>query len=276
VEASLLSWNRQTTVVPRHRLGGYLIEITRDRYDDRIGADDVKNILKKATTHQELSEKEIFGLISAINRDEVSEVQIAGFQVALLMKGSSLKEITHLAKAMRENCIPLRPHVQEELMDTCGTGGGLSTFNISTATAVVAAAAGIPIAKHGSRSISSLSGSADVLEALAIGLEPLVEAHTREELGWAGGIGARLVGINNRNILELEKDDGTVSATQLLAEYKPENALLISESSIQTPLEGQAAIRAGADVLLIGTALWQAEDMAASYQAFSRGIGNHR
>lgn len=113
-------------------------------------------------------------------------------------------------------------------------------------------------------------------EALAIGLEPLVEAHTREELGWAGGIGARLVGINNRNILELEKDDGTVSATQLLAEYKPANALLISESSIQTPMEGQAAIRAGADVLLIGTALWQAEDMAASYQAFSHGIGNHR
>lgn len=113
-------------------------------------------------------------------------------------------------------------------------------------------------------------------EALDIGLEPLVEAHTREELGWAGKIGARLVGINNRNILELEKDDGTVSATELLAEYKPENALLISESSIQTPMEGQAAIRAGADVLLIGTALWRAEDMAASFQAFSRGIGSLR
>ena len=144
-----------------------------------------KNILKKATTHQELSEKEIFGLISAINRDEVSEVQIAGFQVALLMKGSSLKEITYLARAMRENCIPLRPHVEEELMDTCGTGGGLSTFNISTATAVVAAAAGIPIAKHGSRSISSLSGSADVLEALGvnINLSPAQAEKMIEEIG---------------------------------------------------------------------------------------------
>ena len=111
-------------------------------------------------------------------------------------------------------------------------------------------------------------------QALDIGLEPLVEAHTAEELGWAGTIGARLVGINNRNILELERDDGTVSATELLARHKPENAILISESSIQTPAEGQAAIRAGADVLLIGTALWQADDMAAAYQAFSRCGGN--
>ncbi|GAB6194150.1 indole-3-glycerol-phosphate synthase [Desulfocastanea catecholica] len=111
-------------------------------------------------------------------------------------------------------------------------------------------------------------------QALKIGLEPLVEAHTEEELGWAGKIGAKLVGINNRNILELEKDDGTVSATELLARHKPKNALLISESSIRTPAEGQAAIRAGAEVLLIGTALWQAENMAASYQAFSRGSGD--
>jgi len=109
-------------------------------------------------------------------------------------------------------------------------------------------------------------------EALAIGLEPLVEAHAREELLWAEKLGAKLVGINNRNILELEKDDGTVCATEFLARYKPKNALLISESSIKTPAEGQAAIRAGADVLLIGTALWQAENMAASYQAFSQGI----
>ena len=146
-----------------------------------------KNILNKATTHKELSEKEIFGLISAINNDEVSNVQIAGFQVALLMKGSSLKEIGYIAKAMRENCVPLRPNTKEDLMDTCGTGGGLSTFNISTATAIVAAAAGIPIAKHGSRSISSLSGSADVLEALGvnINLTPAQAEKLIEDIGIA-------------------------------------------------------------------------------------------
>jgi len=146
-----------------------------------------KNVLQKATTNQELSEQEIFGLINAINKDEVSNLQIAGFQVALLMKGSSLKEITYLAKAMRENCVPLRPALQEELMDTCGTGGGLSTFNISTATAIVAASAGIPVAKHGSRSISSLSGSADVLEALGVNihLSPAQAEKMIEEIGIA-------------------------------------------------------------------------------------------
>jgi len=130
-----------------------------------------KKVLEKITTHQELDEDEVFELIDAINQGTVSDVQIAGFQVALLMKGASLKEIAYIAKAMRANCVPLRPKVSGELMDTCGTGGGLSTFNISTATALVAAAAGIPIAKHGSRSIASLSGSADVLEALGINIQ---------------------------------------------------------------------------------------------------------
>jgi anthranilate phosphoribosyltransferase len=98
------------------------------------------------------------------------------------MKGPTLTEITAIAKAMRDNCIQISPKVDDELMDTCGTGGGLSTFNISTSVAFVAAAAGIPVAKHGSRSISSLSGSADVLEALGIeinqspkGVEKLIE-----------------------------------------------------------------------------------------------------
>ena len=130
-----------------------------------------KEILTKVTSGQKLSEAEIFDLIAAIKRDEITDVQIAGFQVGLLMKGTSLEELAAFAKAMRANCVPLKPKVESELMDTCGTGGGLSTFNISTATALVAAAAGIPIAKHGSRSISSLSGSADVLEALGVNIE---------------------------------------------------------------------------------------------------------
>lgn len=146
-----------------------------------------KNILTKITTRQELSEEEIFELISAIKLGEVSDVQIAGFQVALLMKGASLGEIAAIAKAMRENCVRIRPNVSQELMDTCGTGGGLSTFNISTATALVAAAAGIPIAKHGSRSISSLSGSADVLEALGVNINLTPEQAERliEDIGIA-------------------------------------------------------------------------------------------
>lgn len=146
-----------------------------------------KNILNKTTTNQELSEEEISQLISSINNEEVSDVQIAAFQVALLMKGTSPREVSYIAKSMRENCVPLRPQVSDDLMDTCGTGGGLSTFNISTATAIVAAAAGIPIAKHGSRSISSLSGSADVLEELGvnINLAPAQVEKMIEDIGIA-------------------------------------------------------------------------------------------
>lgn len=144
-----------------------------------------KDIMTKITTGQELNETEIFELIGDINKNAVSDVQIAGFQVALLMKGASLNEIAAIAKAMRENCVPLHPKVKDEMMDTCGTGGGKSTFNISTATALVAAAAGIPIAKHGSRSISSLSGSADVLEALGINinLSPAQAEELIEKIG---------------------------------------------------------------------------------------------
>ncbi len=128
----------------------------------------IKNILQKLTAKEDLTADEVSGLIVAIKNDELSDVQIAGFQVALLMKGPTLNEITAIAQAMRDNCIKIFPQVKDELMDTCGTGGGLSTFNISTSVAFVAAAAGIPVAKHGSRSISSLSGSADVLESLNV------------------------------------------------------------------------------------------------------------
>nr|WP_122013181.1 anthranilate phosphoribosyltransferase [Maliibacterium massiliense] len=146
-----------------------------------------KEILTKLTNRMELSEQEISALIAAINKDEISDVQIGGFQVALLMKSPTLRETAAIAKAMRENCVRLAPRVSEPLMDTCGTGGGLSTFNISTATAIVAAAAGIPVAKHGSRSISSLSGSADVLEALGvnINLTPRAAERMIEEIGIA-------------------------------------------------------------------------------------------
>ena len=146
-----------------------------------------KDILAKITSKQELTEQEVAELISAIKNDTVSDVKIAGFQVALLMKGASRDEIVYIAKAMRDNCVPLKPRVKAELMDTCGTGGGLSTFNISTATAVVAAAAGIPVAKHGSRSLASLSGSADVLEALGvkIDLTPAQAEQLIEKIGIA-------------------------------------------------------------------------------------------
>ena len=147
----------------------------------------IRNILGKLTAKEDLNYEEAYNLIVAIKNDELSEVQIAGFQVALLMKGPTLIEITAITQAMRDNCIRINPKVKEELIDTFGTGGGLSTFNISTAVAFVAAAAGIPVAKHGSRSISSLSGSADVLEALGVQINqtPKVVEKLIEDVGIA-------------------------------------------------------------------------------------------
>ncbi len=145
----------------------------------------IKNVLKKLTNRENLNAYEVSQLILAIKNDELNEAQIAGFQVALLMKGPTLEEITAIAQAMRDNCIKINPLVGDELMDTCGTGGGLSTFNISTAVAFVAASAGIPVAKHGSRSIASLSGSADVLEALNVEINQTTESVEKmiEEIG---------------------------------------------------------------------------------------------
>ncbi len=111
-------------------------------------------------------------------------------------------------------------------------------------------------------------------EALRLELEPLVETHSCEDLQWAGKMKAKLVGINNRNILELERDNGDVSTTELLAAHAPPEAVLISESAIRTPEDVEVAIKAGADAVLVGTALWQAEDMLKCYWKFSGGRGN--
>lgn len=131
----------------------------------------IKKVMRKLTSLEELTAEEIREVILGIRDDEVSSVQIGGFQVGLLMKGQTVAEIAAIANAMREVAIPLRPKVAGDLVDTCGTGGGLPTFNISTATSITAAAGGLQVAKHGSHSISHLSGSADAFEALGVNIE---------------------------------------------------------------------------------------------------------
>jgi anthranilate phosphoribosyltransferase len=130
----------------------------------------IRSVLRKLTVGEHLTEEEVFTIIGNIRSGEINEVQIAGFLVALLMKGPTIKEVAHIARAMRANCEQIAPKVEAELVDTCGTGGGRTTFNCSTAVAIVAASAGIPVAKHGSRSLASSSGSADVLEKLGVAI----------------------------------------------------------------------------------------------------------
>jgi indole-3-glycerol phosphate synthase len=104
-------------------------------------------------------------------------------------------------------------------------------------------------------------------KTLALGMEPLVEVHTAQEMELANALGARLIGINNRNIVSFERDDGGPDRTAALASGAPAGALLISESGILSPEDAKLAGSSGANAVLVGTALWQAHDMGDMYQA---------
>ena len=117
-----------------------------------------------------LSEAEMAECMNEIMEGRATDAQIGAFLAALRMKGETVDEITGAARVMREKAAKIKS--PEGVLDTCGTGGDMShTFNISTTVAIVVAAAGVPVAKHGNRSVSSKSGSADVLEALGIKID---------------------------------------------------------------------------------------------------------
>ena len=117
-----------------------------------------------------LSESEMAECMAEIMEGRATDAQIGAFLTALRIKGETIEEITAAARIMREKATKI--NAPEGVIDTCGTGGDMSgTFNISTTTAIVVAASGVPVAKHGNRSVSSQSGSADVLEALGVNIE---------------------------------------------------------------------------------------------------------
>ncbi len=133
----------------------------------------------------DMTEEQSRDLMAEVMNGQVSSVRLAGILAALRTKGETVDEITGLARAMRNSAITVKPQ-RTDLIDTCGTGGdGCGTFNISTATAFVAAAMGCGVAKHGNRAVSSACGSVDVLEAMGVDIDqsPAQVATLIDEIG---------------------------------------------------------------------------------------------
>lgn len=154
----------------------------------------IREAIQRVVAREHLSEAEMIDVMTAIMAGEATESQIAAFITALRMKGETVQEITGAARVMRQFAVPVRLkrsqsvnldrddiNIDEEtIVDTCGTGGdGTRTFNISTAAALVVAGAGVFVAKHGNRAVSSACGSADVLEHLGVRLELTPEQASR-------------------------------------------------------------------------------------------------
>lgn len=135
----------------------------------------IKEAIAKCIEKKDLTEDEMIATMREIMDGEATQAQIASFITALRMKGETVEEITGAARVMREKALKVKTKASV-VVDTCGTGGDESfTFNISTAAAFVAAGAGLTVAKHGNRSVSSKSGSADVLRSLGVNIEAEVE-----------------------------------------------------------------------------------------------------
>ena len=161
----------------------------------------IKQAIAQVVEGQDLSESQMISVMDQIMGGEATPAQIAALIVALRMKGETVDEITGAARVMRDRVTPVRVgrvldldredinldlETMTTVLDTCGTGGsGTKSFNISTTVAFVVAACGVRVAKHGNRSVSSLCGSADVLEALGVNLDVPVETVERciDELG---------------------------------------------------------------------------------------------
>ena len=159
----------------------------------------IRKAIAKVVERQDLSEGEMIEVMNQIMSGEATPAQISSFITALRMKGETVAEITGAARVMRDRATPIRVGRdvldidrddinidQETILDVVGTGGdGTNTFNISTTVAFVVAACGVKVAKHGNRSVSSICGSADVLEALGVNLDvsPQVVERCISEIG---------------------------------------------------------------------------------------------
>ncbi len=172
----------ETSPLPIIRLFYVRDNVRMDHPSSTVSFSDAIEIVREGL---DLSAEQTSGLIDSMLSGEAGEEQVGQLLLSLRDKGEAVSELVGAARAMRRHMTKL-PHQHKVLLDTCGTGGsGSGTFNISTAVAIVSAASGVPVAKHGNRKASSLTGSADVLEVLGVKLEsePEVVAQRLDEIG---------------------------------------------------------------------------------------------
>jgi anthranilate phosphoribosyltransferase len=178
---------------------------------------EVKGAIARLIENQSLSEQQAEAAMVEITAGQASPAQVAGFLAALRMKGESTEELIGCARAVRKGITPVSP-TRQDLVDISGTGDDLTgTFNISTTAALVAAGAGLAIAKHGNRSVSSQCGSADLLEALGVNLEltPQQMAQCIDEVG-IGFLFAPLLQLGLERALAAARDIGVRTILHVL------------------------------------------------------------
>jgi anthranilate phosphoribosyltransferase len=165
-------------VLPRRRASRYYWRMnTPAEPEETAAGPDLGELIDRAVSAEPLSARDAEDAFSVVMEGRATPVQIAALLVALRTRGESADIVAGGVRALRRAMVPVPSSAPDTLVDTCGTGGGaLTTFNISTAAAFVAAGAGVRIAKHGNRSFSSRSGSADILEALGVRIELSADA----------------------------------------------------------------------------------------------------
>lgn len=187
----------------------------------------MKALIALAAEGKDLSEAQAETAMSLIMNGEATPAQVAAFLMAMRIKGETVAEITGCARVMRDKAAKVQHH-RPVAVDTCGTGGDRSnTFNISTTAAFVVAGCGVAVAKHGNRAASSLTGSADVLEALGVRLDltPSQVGQCIDEVG-IGFLYAPAVHTSMKNVAAVRRDIGTQTIFNLLGPLtNPSNAL---------------------------------------------------
>tara|TARA_B100001123_G_scaffold244838_2_gene273762 strand:+ start:11685 stop:12695 length:1011 start_codon:yes stop_codon:yes gene_type:complete len=205
----------------------------------------IKDLLSKLQVRQDLTEAETSSAMSLIMSGKASPAEIAGFLIALSVKGERPDEIVGLAKVMRDAAVALNKQF-EDVFDTCGTGGdGIGSFNVSSVVALVVAASGVRTAKHGNRSVSSRSGSADLFETLGVNVSgaPSVAERCLDQVGIAfffaptfhpsmrhAALTRRELGVRTAFNLLGPLTNPVGAARQLVGVAKPEHTDLLAQS----------------------------------------------